>query len=93
MQPRRGGDGERESESAGGLWSFKGSCRARLHISRGGDNSDETKLEIDARQLALEEEKFGQPQLSIILPEQQGDVYFQHFLRYLIWMLGKLNEL
>ena len=51
------------------------------------------KLEIDARQLALEEEKFGQPQLSIILPEQQGDAYFQHFLRYLIWMLGKLNEL
>ena len=52
------------------------------------------KLEIVARQLALEEEKLGQPaQLSIILPEHQGDACFQYISRYFKWMLGKLNYL
>ena len=51
------------------------------------------KLNIAAHRLALEEEKLGQPQLSIILPEHQGDAYFQYILRYFMWMLGKLNYL
>ena len=35
------------------------------------------KLDLMARQLALEEERFGQQSLSIIIPEQQGNAYFQ----------------
>ena len=50
------------------------------------------KLDIVARQLALEEERFAQQNLSS-LPEQQGNAYFLYVYRYLIWMLGKLNEL
>ena len=41
------------------------------------------KLELASRQLALDE-KYGQ--------QEQGDAYFHYILRYLIWMLGKLNE-
>ena len=36
-----------------------------------------TKLDLMARQLALEEERFGQQSLSIIIPEQQGNACFQ----------------
>jgi hypothetical protein len=35
------------------------------------------KLDLMARQLALEEERFGQQSLSIIIPEQQGNACFQ----------------
>ena len=35
------------------------------------------KLDLMARQLALEEERFGLQSLSIIIPEQQGNAYFQ----------------
>ena len=46
------------------------------------------KLELASHQLALEEKKCGQQEL--------GDAYYSHIhyiFRYLIWMLGKLNEL